>query len=71
MTDVPQTPGQTSAGKTMLQTVLNAIKKAGKNLSPTDWGVIRKKVDSSAQNSKPNPPTGPQQPQVRPVVTQG
>ncbi len=71
MSDVPQTPGQTPAGKTMLQTVFNAIKKASKNLSPADWSLVRKKVDNAAQNSKPNPPTGPQQPQVRPVVTQG
>lgn len=70
MTNVPQTPGQTPAGKTMLQKLITLL-KGNKNLSPTDIAVAQKELDKAKQNARPNPSPNAQQPIGKPVVTQG
>lgn len=68
---VPQTPGQTPAGKTMLQKLITTIQQAAKSLSPADMRAARKKLDQAAQNAKPNPSNNATIPIGKPVVTSG
>lgn len=71
MLTAPSTPGQTPAGKTMLQSLLDKIKQATKSLSPMDFSAVRKAIDKASQSAKPHPSTNTQQPMNKPVVTQG
>lgn len=71
MNTAPQTPGQTPAGKTLLQSLINRIKQAAKSLSPADLNVVKKEAEKAAQTAKPNPSNNTQQPIGKPVVTQG
>jgi len=72
MQNAPETPGQTPAGKTMLQKLLNTIKNSVKNLSPQDLQAAQKELDKAKRNAKPNPTANAtQQPIGKPVITQG